>query len=138
MVDVKAGQVLPLMEIISLMAFLTLLLAVSGVYGTVAFSVGQRTREFGIRMALGGTQHHILGSILVSGLRQIAIALSVGLLLALPAAFAFRHLLRGASVLDWSTYGVTALVLTISALCAFYVPARRALQIDPIVALRYE
>jgi ABC-type antimicrobial peptide transport system permease subunit len=120
------------------MALLTLLLAVSGVYGTVAFSMSQRTREIGIRTALGATKGVILRSELISGVRQIVIGLSAGLLLAVPAAFAFRLLTRSSSVLAWSTYGVAALVLTGAALCAYYIPARRAMRADPIVALRYE
>jgi hypothetical protein len=138
MVDVKAEQIRPLTEVVLLMAFLTLLLAVSGVYGTVAFSMTQRTREFGIRVALGATQGRILRSVLASGLRQIAIGLSVGVLLALPAAFAFRHLLRSASVFDWSTYAIAALALTLTALGAYCIPARRAMRVDPMEALRYE
>lgn len=134
----RAERIRPLTEIISLMALLTLLLAVSGVHGTVAFSLSQRTREIGIRTALGATKGVILRSELISGVRQIAIGLSVGLLLAVPAAFAFRLLTRSSSVLAWGTYGVAALVLTGAALCAYYIPARRAMRADPIVALRYE
>jgi ABC-type antimicrobial peptide transport system permease subunit len=134
----KAERIRPLTEIISLMALLTLLLAVSGVYGTVAFSMSQRTREIGIRTALGATKGRILHSVLVSGIQQIAIGLAVGLLFALPTAFALRLLARNSSVFDWCTYSVAALVLTAAALCAYYLPARRAIRADPIVALRYE
>jgi predicted permease len=138
MMEEAVERVRPLTDIVSIMAILTLLLAVSGVYGTVAFSMSQRTREIGIRTALGATKSHILRSVLISGIRQIAIGLSVGVLLALPAAFAFRLLLRSPSVFDWSTYCVAALALTLAALCAYYVPARRAMRLDPMAALRYE
>lgn len=138
MVDMKMEQLRPLTDVILLVAFLTIVLATCGVYGTVAFSMSQRTREFGVRMALGGTQRRILASILASGVRQIAIGLSAGVLLAVPAAFGFRHLLRSASVFDWSTYCIAALALTLAALCAYYIPARRATRVDPMVALRYE
>lgn len=138
MVDMKVEQLRPLTDVILLVAFLTIVLATSGVYGTVAFSMSQRTREFGVRMALGATQGRILASILASGVRQIAIGLSCGVLLAVPAAFGFHHLLRSASVYDWRTYCVAALALTFASLCAYYIPARRATRVDPMVALRYE
>ena len=138
MMEDEAERIRPLTEVIFLMALLTLLLAVSGVYGTVAFSMAQRTREIGIRTALGATRSVILRSVLVSGARQTAIGLLVGLLLALPAAFTFRLLLRSSSVLDWGTYAIAALVLVAAALSAYYIPARRAMRVDPIVALRYE
>lgn len=117
-------------------ALLTLLLAVSGVYGTVAFSMSQRTREIGNRTVLGATKGRILRSVLVSGIQQIAIGLAAGLLFALPTAPAFRLLARNPSVFDWSTYSFAGLVLAAAALCAYYIPARRAMRADPIVALR--
>jgi predicted permease len=138
LVDFKAEQIRPLTEIILCMALLALLLAVSGVYGAVSFSMTQRTREFGIRMALGATKGRILRSVLASGIRQIAVGLFAGVLLALPAAFAFWHLLRSPSVFGWATYAIAALTLTVAALCAYYIPARRAMRVDPMIALRYE
>ena len=138
LMEQMAERIRPLTDVILLMAFLALLLAVSGVYGTVAFSMSQRTREFGIRLALGASKGRILRSVLASGTRQIAVGLSVGLLLALPAAFAFWHLLPSASLFDWSTYAIAALALTAAALCAYYIPARRAMKIEPMEALRYE
>jgi len=134
----RAAQTRPLMELILLLALVTVLLAVSGVYGTVAFSISRRKREFGICMALGATNGRILQSVLASGIRQIAIGLFAGLLLALPAAFVFWHLVHSPRVFDWITYAIAALALTLAALGAYYVPARRAMQADPIVALRYE
>jgi len=120
------------------LALVTVLLAISGVYGTVGFSVSQRRREFGICRALGATKGRILLSVLASGIRQIALGLFAGLLLALPAAVVLWHLVRAPKVFDWMTYTIAALALTLAALCAYYVPARRAMQADPIVALRYE
>ncbi|HYL64081.1 MAG TPA: ADOP family duplicated permease [Candidatus Methylomirabilis sp.] len=134
----KAEQISPLTDVILIMAGLTLLLSVSGVYGTVAFSMSRRTREFGIRMALGATKGRILRSVLASGLRQVAIGLVFGVALALPAAVAFRRLIGGSDVFNWSTYCLAAIVLAIAALAACYIPARRAMRVDPMVALRYE
>ena len=138
MVEEKAQQVRPLTQIILFMAILTLLLALSGVYGTVAFSMSQRTREIGIRMALGASKERVLRSVLAAGLVQTAFGLSVGIILAVPAAFGFRSMVGRSVVFDWGTYLMAALVLTVAALCAYYIPARRAMKVDPMVALRYE
>lgn len=133
-----AAQIRPLTDVILLLALVTVLLAVTGVYGTVVFSINQRTREIGIRTALGASRSHLLRSVLGQGFRQIVIGLAGGLLLALPAAFVFWHLVRSPRVFDWQTYAIAALVLTFVSLCAYYIPARRAMRVDPIVALRYE
>lgn len=133
-----AENIRPLTQVILFMAFVALVLALSGVYGVVAFSMSQRTREFGIRMVLGATKHSIVRSVLASGLRQIGIGLVAGVLLALPTAFFFRHVGGLSGAFDWSTYAISALLLTAAALCAYYVPARRAMKVDPMVALRYE
>ena len=138
MMEDRAEKIRPLTEVILFMAFVALLLALSGVYGIVSFSMSQRTREFGIRMVLGATRESIVCSVLAAGLRQIAIGLAAGVLLALPAAVFFGHLVRSARVFDWSTYAVSAFLLTAAALCAYYIPARRAMRVDPMVALRYE
>ncbi|HEV2615175.1 MAG TPA: ADOP family duplicated permease [Candidatus Acidoferrales bacterium] len=134
----RAERIRPLTEMILFMAVVALLLALSGVYGVVAFSMTQRTREFGIRMVLGATRESIVRSVLASGVRQIAVGLSAGILLALPAAYVFRRIMGNSSVLDWSTYAISALLLTGASLCAYYIPARRAMRVDPMVALRYE
>jgi len=138
LMESRAEKVRPLTEVILFMAFVALLLALSGVYGVVAFSMRQRTREFGIRMVLGATKESIVRSVLASGMCQIAIGLISGVLLALPGAFFFRHLVGNSSVFDWRTYAISALLLSAAALCAFYIPARHAMKVDPMVALRYE
>ena len=134
----NAEDIRPLTEVILFMSVVALVLALSGIYGVVAFSMSQRTREFGIRMVLGATKESIVRSVLASGMRQIGIGLVAGVLLALPTAFFFRHVGGMSGVFDWSTYAISALLLTIAALCAYYVPARRAMRVDPMVALRYE
>lgn len=134
----RAERVRPLTEVILFLAFVALVLALSGVYGVVAFSMRQRTREFGIRMVLGATKESIVHSVLASGLRQIGVGLAAGFVLALPTGFFFRHFVGNSSVFDWSTYAISALLLAAAALCAYYVPARRAMSVDPMAALRYE
>lgn len=138
MMEDKAGKIRPLTEVILFMSFIALALALSGVYGVVAFSMGQRRREFGIRVILGATRKSIVRSVLASGMRQIGIGLAAGVLLAFPAALFFRHLAGDVNVLDWSIYAISALLLTASALCAYYIPVRRAMRVDPMEALRYE
>jgi predicted permease len=136
--EARAENFRPVAEVILMMACLTVFLALSGIYGAVSFSMSQRMREFGIRMALGATKARILRSLLAAGLQQIAIGLAFGMLLALPAAFSFRHLVGRSTVFDWSTYCIAALTLTAAVLAACYIPARRAMKVDPMVALRYE
>ena len=115
-----------------------LLLVGLGVYGVTAFSVAQRTREIGIRMALGAQSRQVLRLVLEQGLRLTAWGVGIGLVLAALAARLLIGLLHGLSVLDPVTFGgVAALVLGIAAL-ATLIPARRATRVDPLVALRYE
>lgn len=134
----RAEKVRPLTEMILFMSCIALLLSLSGVYGVVAFSMRQRTREFGIRMVLGATKESIVQSVLASGLRQIGVGLTAGMLLAVPAMFFFRHFVGDWGVFNWSTYIASAVLLTTAALCAYYIPARRAMRVDPMVSLRYE
>ena len=134
----NAEDIRPLTEVILFMSVVALALALSGIYGVVAFSMNQRTRELGIRMVLGATKESIVRAVLASGMRQIGIGLVAGVFLALPTAFFFRHVGGMSGVFDWSTYAISGLLLTIAALCAYYIPARRAMKVDPMVALRYE
>ena len=117
---------------------LGLLLACVGIYGTVSYAVVRRTREVGIRMALGAKKPDVLGLILRESGRPVFVGLIVGILAAASAAQLFRALLFGMSTLDpLSFVGVGALFALIS-LVAAYLPARRATTVDPMVALRYE
>ena len=115
-----------------------LLLVGLGLYGVTAFSVQQRTREIGVRMALGARRADVLRMVLGQGLRLAAWGAGVGLLIAAAAAQLLSSLLYGVSALDPITFaGVAALVLIVAAL-ATLVPARRATRVDPLVALRDE
>ncbi len=115
-----------------------LILASVGIYGTVSYAVVRRTREMGIRMALGAEKRHVVELILRESLRPVFWGLAAGFMGAIGAAQLIRAILFGVSSFDPVSFmGVSALLLAI-ALLAAYVPARRATRVDPVVALRYE
>jgi hypothetical protein len=115
-----------------------LLLALIGIYGTVSYVVVLRTREVGIRMAIGAQRSDVLGLILRETARPVLVGLLFGMLLAVGVSYLGRGLLYGIDGVDGiSLAGVSSLFLAV-ALLASYLPARRALRVDPLVALRYE
>lgn len=120
------------------LGLLGLILAMVGVYGVISYSTSQRTHEIGIRVALGAQQSEILRMILGQGFLIVAIGLIVGC----AGAFAFARLISnflvGISPADPATYSAVTIVLGLVALLACYIPARRAMRVDPMVALRYE
>jgi predicted permease len=117
---------------------LALGLAAVGLYGVASYSVTQRTREIGIRMALGATRQNVLRLILLQGLALVLAGAVLGSLIALLLARSIQGLLVGVSAADPLTFGGTAAVLMAVATLASYFPARRATRIDPLRALRYE
>ena len=117
---------------------LAILLSAVGLYSVMAYVVSQRTREVGIRMALGANRVHVLKMITRQGMQLAAVGVGIGLLLALALAQVLSSLLIGVSGYDLPTFIVVPVLLVAVALLACYLPARRATKVDPLVALRYE
>ena len=118
--------------------FIGVLLASIGVYGVLAYSVSQRTQEIGVRVTLGARQRDVIRLIVGQGLVLTTIGVAIGLVLAALGTPMTRSLLYHVSPFDPFSFAAVALLLTIVALAASYVPARRALKVDPVVALRQE
>ena len=124
--------------LIGFFAGIALLLAIAGVFGVMAYSVSRRTREIGVRVALGATSHDVLMMILGQGLRTVLIGVVIGLAGSLALTRAIQSLLFGVTASDPLTLATVMLLLVVVALLACYIPARRAAKVDPMVALRYE
>jgi ABC-type lipoprotein release transport system permease subunit len=117
-------------------AVIAFFLSMIGLYGMLAFAVSQRTREIGVRIALGAQTADVLKLVVGQGLRLAFAGMAIGLLAALAATRVMKSLLYGVSATDPLTFIVIALLLTFVALLACWIPARRATKVDPIVALR--
>jgi predicted permease len=127
-----------LMTLLGLFSIGALLLAATGLYAVVAFHTARRTRDFGIRMALGASPRQILDTVMRDGLILTVFGVGIGLALSAAAGRAFRSLLFGVAPTDQPTYLAVIALLAIVSLFACYVPARRAARTDPTVALREE
>jgi predicted permease len=126
------------MQMVALFAMTALLLAGLGIYGTISYMVSERAHEIGIRLALGAKRAKILEMVLCQGLGLALCGAAVGLVGALIVAQLMAGLLYGVRPTDPLTFVGVTLVLTVVALAACYIPARRAMRVDPLVALRYE
>jgi predicted permease len=126
------------MMLLSVFAALALLLSSVGIYGVISYLVGQRTHEIGIRLALGAQRNDVLHMVLGEGMRLAALGVGLGLVGALALTRFLSTMLYGVKPHDPVTYAAVAILLGGIAALACWVPARRAMRVDPIVALRYE
>ena len=124
--------------LVSGFAALALLLSAIGIYALISYSVSQRTREIGVRIALGAQRSNVLGMVLREGLQLLAFGLLLGLIGALSATRIMQSLLYSTSATDALSFVATSFTLIAVALLACYIPARRATKVDPMIALRYE
>jgi len=124
--------------LLALFSALALVLAAVGIYGVISYSVAQRTHEIGIRMALGAERGGVVRMILAQGAKIAGAGVAIGIAASLGLTRLMTNLLFSVSAADPVTFGAVALVLILVALLACYIPARRALRVDPIIALRYE
>ena len=122
----------------SFLGGLALLLAALGIYGVIAWSVAQRTREIGIRLALGAQRRDVLTLVLKQGLKLVLLGVVIGVPLSLAVTQLMKGLLFGLSTTDPVALSVVTVLVMIVALLACYIPARRATKVDPVVSLRYE
>ena len=124
--------------LVGFFGIVALLLAMAGVFGVMAYSVSRRTREIGVRVALGAGSDDVLRMILSQGLRTIFIGVAIGIAGSLALTRTVESLLFGVTATDPLTFGGVAMLLVGAALLACFIPARRATKVDPMIALRYE
>ncbi len=113
-------------------------LGMIGIYGVISYSVSQRRREIGIRLAVGAQRGDVLQMIVSQGIKTALAGVAIGIAAALVLTQLMRRLLFGVSAQDPATFASVAALLTLVALFASWIPARRAMLVDPVVALRYE
>ena len=137
---VSESMAQPRFAVLLLAAFggLALLLAAVGIYGVISYNVAQRTQEIGVRMALGAQRGNVLQIVLAQGGRLVCAGVAIGLVVAMAVTRVMNSFLYGVQATDALTFAAVVILLVLVALAACYIPARRAMKVDPMVALRYE
>lgn len=125
-------------QLLTAFSGLALLLALVGIYGLISYYTSRRTHEIGIRMALGAQREDVMRLVLKEGMLIVALGVAIGVVAAGAFARTLESLLYGVTATDMNSFAASAVVLVIVALAACYIPARRAMRVDPMVALRHE